>query len=227
MKPLIDREKLVELMTTASARQGETVRATVRDMTLKALQGRELTLQNIRKVLQQVTDATSAGAGARPAGAADVSGLLAKAVDGMDDALLKAVEANRVALERFVEQGVDLQKSQMKKALDDLDRMEDALIAAVRRHTASDPLSAAWEPILQQMKLQGTGTGAQVAATIEQFGGQMRDAVRESRAMGLKAANALAESYAAIVGGVLLGMSEAMRSATDAGAGRGRGRKGS
>lgn len=211
MKSMIDREKLIEMISTASARQGESVRTTVRDMTLKALQGRELTLQNIRKVLQQVTDAASAGAMSSAAKPADVTGLLEKAVAGMDDALLKAVEANRVALERFVEQGVDLQKSQMKKALDDLDKMEDALFAAVRRHTADDPLAAAWAPILQQMKVQGTGTGAQAAATLEQVTGGMREAMRESRAIGLKAANAMAESYAAIVGGVLLGMSEAMR----------------
>ena len=211
MKSMIDREKLIEMISTASARQGESVRTTVRDMTLKALQGRELTLQNIRKVLQQVTDAASVGAMSSAAKPADVTGLLEKAVAGMDDALLKAVEANRVALERFVEQGVDLQKSQMKKALDDLDKMEDALFAAVRRHTADDPLASAWAPILQQMKVQGTGTGAQAAATLEQLTGQMREAVRESRAIGLKAANAMAESYAAIVGGVLLGMSEAMR----------------
>jgi len=211
MKSMIDREKLIEMISTASARQGESVRTTVRDMTLKALQGRELTLQNIRKVLQQVTDAASAGAMSSAAKPADVTGLLEKTVAGMDDALLKAVEANRVALERFVEQGVDLQKSQMKKALDDLDKMEDALLKAVRRHTEDDPLAAAWAPILKQMKIEGTGTGAQAAATLEQLTGRMSDAMRESRAIGLKAANAMAESYAAIVGGVLLGMSEAMR----------------
>ena len=41
----------------------------------------------------------------------------------------------------------------------------------------------------------------------------MHAAVRSSRAAGLKAAQAMAESYGAMVSGVLLGMSDALQSA--------------
>ena len=40
---------------------------------------------------------------------------------------------------------------------------------------------------------------------------QMRAAIRESRAAGLKASQALVESYAALVSGVLIGMSDALQ----------------
>jgi predicted transcriptional regulator len=215
MKPMIDAETLIGMISGASAKQGEAVRTTVRDVTLKALQGRELTLQNIRKVLKQVTEAASAGAlantAARPQ---DIESLLEKALAGMDDALLKAVDANRVALERFVEQGVDLQNSQMKKALDDLDRMEDTMLAAVRKGAgkSDEQVAALWAPLLAQMKLEGTGTGARAAQTLEDVSVRMHQAMRESRAIGMRAANAMAQSYAALVGGVLLGMAEGLRS---------------
>lgn len=213
MKPMIDQEALIEMISKASSKQGESVRGAVRDATLRALQGRELTLQNIRKVLKKVTEAVSTGAMANTAPKQDVEALLEKTVAGMDDALLKAVEANRVALQRFVEQGVDLQQSHLKKALDDLEKLEDAMIGAVRKSSgaAGDQVAALWAPILQQMKVGGTGAGAQASATLEQVAAQARTALRDSRSIGLRTANALAESYAAMVGGVLLGMSEAMR----------------
>lgn len=225
MKPVIDADTLIGMISSASAKQGEAVRGTVRDVTLKALQGRELTLQNIRKVLKQVTEAASAGAlantSARPQ---DIESLLEKALAGMDDALLKAVEANRVALERFVEQGVDLQHSQMKKALEDLERMEDTMLAAVRKGAgkSDEQIAALWTPLLKQMKLEGTDTGARAAQTLEDVSVRMHQAMRDSRAIGLRAANAMAQSYAALVGGVLLGMSEGLRSSAGSSGSAGR-----
>lgn len=218
MSPMIDREALIDLLSKASSRQGETVRTMVRDATLRALQGRALTLQNIRKVLQQVTEAASAGAMSNVAKPQDVAGLLEKTVAGIDDALLKAVEANRIALERFVEQGVDLQNSQLKKALDDLDKLENAMIGAVRKSAgaAGAQIEALWAPVLRQMQAGGTNTGTSAAATLEEVMGKVHGAIRDSRASSLRAANALAESYAALVGGVLLGMSEAFKSAASA-----------
>lgn len=225
MSPMIDREALIDLLSKASSRQGETVRTMVRDATLRALQGRALTLQNIRKVLQQVTEAASAGAMSNVAKPQDVAGLLEKTVAGIDDALLKAVEANRIALERFVEQGVDLQNSQLKKALDDLDKLENAMIGAVRKSAgaAGAQIEALWAPVLRQMQAGGTNTGTSAAATLEEVMGKVHGAIRDSRASSLRAANALAESYAALVGGVLLGMSEAFKSAASAPAAGARG----
>ena len=40
---------------------------------------------------------------------------------------------------------------------------------------------------------------------------QMQTAMRDSRAASLRAMQAMAESYSAMVGGVLLGMSEALQ----------------
>lgn len=213
MKPTIDTEALIDMLSKASGRQGDAVRTMVRDTTLRALQGRELSLQNIRKVLQQVTAAASTGAMSNAGKPQDVATLLEKTVAGIDDALLKAVEANRIALERFVEQGVDVQNSQLKKALDELDKFESAMIGAVKKNAgaAGDQLNALWAPVLQQMQAGGTNTGAKASATLEDMLTRMHGAIRDSRASGLRAANALAASYSALVGGVLLGMSEALK----------------
>ena len=117
IKSGIDQDALIAAFAQASTKQGETLRKTVSEATLKALQGRELTLDNIRKVLKTVTEAASAGAARNPAKGIDAEEMLGKALTGMDAALLQAVEAQRKALQQFIDQGTQLMDKQMKGAL--------------------------------------------------------------------------------------------------------------
>ncbi|WP_203561251.1 DUF6781 family protein [Ideonella livida] len=208
----IDQDALIEQFAQSSARHSQALRQQVTEVTLKALQGREMTLKNIKGVVKSVTEAASAGAARNPAPAADVEQMLATAVAGVDDALLKAVEANRVALERFVEHGVNLGEKQMQNALEELDKFDTLLLGVVRKAAGAEhPAASAWQPVLDQMKLAGTASGQQAAATVVQVTEQMQAAMKQGRQAGLKAAQSLAGSYHALVSGVLMGLSDAMR----------------
>jgi hypothetical protein len=209
----IDQEALTEMFSSATAKQGGALRTAVRDATLKALQGREMTLKNIREVLATVTKAASTGLMDNKAAGVDVEGMLGKAVAGMDSALLQAVEAQRVALEQFVEQGMGVQQTQMKAALTNLEKMEDLIFTTVSKaaQSAGQPLQGPWDKVLVGLKAGGTDSGAKAAATVEEMMTAARDAAREGRAMGAKAAEGLMNSYAALVSGVLIGMSEGLR----------------
>jgi hypothetical protein len=212
-KPLIDQDELISMFENASAKGSAQLRKAVCDATLQALQGRELTLKNIRSVLASVSEAAGAGAAKNVAGV-DVETLLDKAVAGMDDAMLKAVEANRVALQQLVSQGADLREKHLKKALADLEKMEDTMMGALKKAAegaGGTPVAGAFDQLLQKMQAGGTASGAQAAATAEQMLQQMQSAVRDTRAASLRAAQALAESYTAMVSGVLIGMSDALQ----------------
>ncbi|MFO1329060.1 MAG: DUF6781 family protein [Rubrivivax sp.] len=213
VKPLIDADALIAQFQSATAQQGEQLRKAVGNATLQALQGRELTLKNIRQALKSVTDAVNTGVMKNALPEADAGALLDKAVAGMDDALLKAVEANRVALAQLVSQGADLRDKHLGKALADLEKFEDTLLASVRKAAsgAGDQLASSWAPVLEKMQAGGTLSGSKATATAEKLMEDMQAAVRSSRAAGLKAAQAMAESYTAMVSGVLLGMSEALQ----------------
>ena len=215
----IDQDALIEQFAEASARQGETLRKAVQEATLKALQGRELTLKNIKDVVRQVSGAAAQGAGQNPLGAAQMEPLLAKAVAGMDAALLQAVEANRRALQQLMDYGAGLRENQVKKAMSDIEHMEDMFFTTVRKAVAdgAGPLQGAWSQVLDKMQMKGSGTGAHAAQSIEQLTDQAQTALREGRAMGMKAAQTLLDSYAALASGVLIGMSQGMQG--DAGAG--------
>jgi hypothetical protein len=212
-KPAMNLDSLIEMFSSASAQQSEQLRKAVGEATLGALQGRELSLQNIRTALKTVAQAASTGIAKNPGPAVDVEAMLNQAIAGMDDALLKAVDANRVALQQFVDQGVDLQEKHLSKALTDLEQLEDTLFASLKNaaESAGAQLAAPWQQVLEKFQVSGSSTGVQAAQTIEQLTEQMQTAMRDSRQAGLQAAQALAQSYSALVSGVLIGMSDALR----------------
>ncbi|HSI49366.1 MAG TPA: DUF6781 family protein [Ideonella sp.] len=222
LKSGIDQDALIEMFSTTSARQTAQLRDAVHTATLKALQGREMSLKNIRSVLKSVTEAASTGTAGRGLPEVDAEAMLGSALSGMDDALLKAVEAHQVALSSLAGQGVGLQDKQLKKALGDLEQLEDTMFGAVRKaaEAAGGTLSGPWEQALSHFKQDGSQAGAHAQATVNGVTAQlekMQTAMRDTRAAGLKAAQALAQSYTALVSGVLMGMSDALRQGGSAG----------
>jgi hypothetical protein len=213
-KPAFDADALITQFETATAQGSAKLRQAVSDATLQALQGRELSLKNIRAVLATVTQAANTGLAKNANPAMDPDSMIEQAVQGMDDALLKAVDAHRVALQQLTAQGADLREKHLKKALTDLEKFEDMLMGTVQKGATGigEPFAAAWGQMAEKMNAGGTLSGAQAATTAEQMAQQMQTALRDSRAAGLRAAQALAESYTAMVSGVLIGMSDAMRS---------------
>ena len=169
--PMFDAEALIGMFESATARQGEQLRRATTEATLAALQGRELTLKNIRGTLKAVAEAASAGAARNLSDGIEPEALLDKAVAGIDDALLKAVEANRMALSSLQAQGADLRDKHLAKALADLDKMEDAMFDSLKKAAAgaAAPLAGPWSQVLEKMQAGGTASGTQAALTAEQL----------------------------------------------------------
>ena len=213
IKAGIDQDAIVKMFSEATTKQGDALRKGVSDATLKALQGRELTMANIKKVLSTVTTAATTGAAKNVASPIDVEAMLTKAFAGMDAALLQAVEANRKALQQFVDQGAGLQEKQLKGALANIEKMEDTFFATVTQATkgVSGPMQGPWEHVLSAMKMKGTDTGAQATQTVEQLMAQTQKAVRDGRTATAKTAQAMLDGYAALVSGVLIGMSDGLQ----------------
>lgn len=209
----IDQDALIDMFASAGAKQAEALREAVSTATLRALQSRELTLANIRSVLKTVTQAASAGAAQNGGRPAEVEALLSNAFEGMDDALLQTVEANRRALQQFVDQGLGVQQGPMQSALANLEKLEDTFFATVGKaaQAAGGPLQGPWMQVLEAMKLKGSHTGAQATTTVEELMAQTQTALRDGRAMSLRTGQALLDSYAALVSGVLIGMSQGLQ----------------
>jgi hypothetical protein len=221
-QPMFDPEALVQMFEQASAQQTEQLRKATSGALLAAMQGRELSLKNLRAALKSVADAASTGVAKNAMPDVDPQALLDSAVAGMDDAMLKAVEANRVALQQLSSQGADLREKHLSKALDDLDKFEDTMLSTLKKAAdgAGAPMAAALGGVLEKMQAGGTASGAQATATVEQMAEQMTSAMRQTRRASVRAATAMAESYAALASGVLLGMAEALQGGKPTGGGR-------
>ena len=210
VKAGIDQDAISGLFSQASARQGAMLRNAVTAATLKALQGRELTLENIRRVLKAVALATTAGLALNKARPAALEGMLTRSVEGMDAALVKAVDANRTALRQFMDLGVGLQSEQMKLALGNLEKFEEVFLSVLGKvaQIAAAPLNRPWQHVFESLRTKGSGSGAQAHLVVEQLMEQSHAALRKGRAANVRAAQAMMDSYASLVSGVLLDMSE-------------------
>jgi hypothetical protein len=214
-KPAVDVDEMLKKMAAEAVKQGENLRAGVRDLTLRAFQTRELSLGQIRNVLRSVTEGVSAGA---TKAKIDLEKPLADALAGMDDALLKAVQASEIALNQLTDHGVDFKDSKVKKALNDLEKLEDEFLKTVREaaNEAGKPIRTQWAAVLAQVPPGGTEAGVQADAVIDSFAEQMRTAVRRQREANLKAAHLLTQNFATLASGVLIGMSEGLQRSKDA-----------
>jgi len=208
----IDQEALIRKFSEVSAKQGDAIRKVVTETTLKALQGRELTLANIKQVLNAVAKAASTGAASNPLAPANAETLLTNAAAGMDAALATAVQANRKALQQMIDQGASLRETQAKKALADIEKMEDTLFAALHKAAGGSqaPLEGPWADVLRSMQGKGTATGAQAGATLTHLLDAAKKSLRDGRELGMRASQAMFDSYSTLVSGVLIGMSDAL-----------------
>src|SRR6266550_3107939 len=101
----LNSDEVLKAMVAEAVKQQAQIRSSVRDITLKALQVRELGLSQINNVVCKVTEGVNAGLGDK----VDVKKALADAFAGMDDALLKVVEANQVAMTNLPEAGASFE----------------------------------------------------------------------------------------------------------------------
>jgi hypothetical protein len=205
----LNSDEMLKTMVAEAVKQQTQIRSAVCDIMLKALQARELGLSQINDVVRNVTKGVNAGLGDK----SDVEKVLVDAVAGMDDALLKVVEANQVALTKLSEGGASFDDSGVKKALDELEKLEDRFRDGVKQgaQEASAHLKQQWASILDKIPHGGTDAGEQVVQTIAAHAQLAQDAMRQSREAGLKVAHTLAQNYATLVSGVLMGLSEAMQ----------------
>jgi Family of unknown function (DUF6781) len=205
----LNSDEMLKAMVAEAVQQQTQIRAAVRDIMLKGLQARELGLNQINSVVSNVTKGVNAGLGDK----GNVEKVLADAVAGMDDALLMVVEANQVALAKLTEGGANFEDSGVKKALDELEKLEDKLREGIKQgaQEAGARLKEQWTSIVEKIPQGGTDTGERVVQTIAEHAQQAQDAMNRSREAGLKVAHTLAQNYATLVSGVLMGLSEAMQ----------------
>lgn len=210
LRQTVDVDAVLKKAASEIVVQGENLRAKVRDLTLRALQARELSLAGIRQVLRSVSDGVNTGAAKARI---DVERPLADALGGMDDALLQVVQASQIALERLLDHGADFENSRIRKALGDLYSLEDEFLRIVKQSAdaASAQIRAQWRGVFAQMPAGGTEAGARAEAVAARIAEQTRADLRKPRDGTAKVTHALVQNYGTLASGILIGLSEGLR----------------
>jgi hypothetical protein len=142
----INPDEMLKSMAAEAVKQHEQIRTTIRDLTLKTLQARDLSLEQINGVIRNITAGVNIGVGDKT----DTQQTLSDAFAGMDDALLKVVEANKLALQKLTDGGASFEESSVKKGLKELEAFEEKFLDGVKNaiQSSSDPIKQQWKSIL-------------------------------------------------------------------------------
>ena len=161
----INPDEMLKSMAAQAVKQHEQIRTSIRDITLKALQMRDLTLEQINGVVRNITAGVNIGVAEDKTGTQQT---LSDALAGMDDALLKVVEANKIALQKLTDGGASFEELSVKKGLKELEAFEEKFLDGVKNavQSSSDPIKQQWKSILDKIPRGGTETGAQVMETL-------------------------------------------------------------
>ena len=210
----IDQEALIKQFSDATAKQGDAIRKVVTETTLKALQGRELTLANIRQVLNTVAKAASTGAASSPLAPPTPRRCSPRPSPAWMRRSTQAVQANRKALQQMIDQGADLRETQVKKALADIEKMEDTLLRGAAqggRGLAGVARKGRGPRCCRRRRARARTPAPRPARRSTQLLDSAQKNLRDGRALGMRASQAMLDSYSTLVSGVLIGMSDALQ----------------
>ncbi len=191
-------------------RAGEEIRRRVHDLTLQALRHRRFDREGIRQVVRAVAEGAALGA---EASRTEVRKALADAFGGMDEALSRSAEAARTALAQMVAAGRDFSDSELKQALANLRKLEEDFLATVGHvaEAAGEKVAPELRRILSEARASGTETGRKVSATMAEIAERLSVASLDLALAGVAAATEFGARFAALAGGVLAGMADALR----------------
>lgn len=201
-----------ELRDTAqqAVRQGKDIRVRVHDLTLQALTRRRFHRREIRDVVRAMTEGIAAGA---QGGGAGMRHSLSEALSGLDQALMRSVQAGRTALKELVSSGRDLSERELNVAFDGLRRMEEDFFMTVEQvaDAAGERAKPELLDALHQVRTAGTETGRQVTQLMTEFGQRVSGATLNAAFSGAESAMELGGRFAMVAGGILSGLAQALR----------------
>ncbi|MDD5241560.1 MAG: hypothetical protein PHG47_07560 [Sulfuricella sp.] len=199
----------IKQAASASVEQGVNIREKVRNLTLQALKTRKLSADEIKSVIGPVVEGISLGASKR---AGEVKSALTEGMTGLDEALSKAAEATQLALQQLTSQARDFSEGDLDWALVNLKRLEEEFLGTVSQvaDSATGIIKQEMKDLVAHARRAGTDTGASVAKTMNALGNKVSATLHESKVTGKEAAREMSVRLAALAGGILAGMADAL-----------------
>jgi gas vesicle protein len=192
-----------------AAEQGKDLRALVRDMTLRALSRRSLSVSDIMAVVKAVTEGVSLGLGRR---AGELKDAAHEALGGLDEAVKKTAEATKLAAQQLVSQGKEFGEQDLKPAVDELKKVEEMFLNTVAKVTeaAGGRIKEEFAAQISHARRNGTDSGRVIADTVAEFNQRVAATVKTGASQTASAALDMTQRLTLLASGILAGMSEAL-----------------
>lgn len=178
-----------EIKRSASdlVRSGQDIRAKLQALTVEALTRRQLAEQEIREVLQAITEGVSLGAAERTE---EVRGAINDALKGMDEALGQAAEAMQLAWGEVSSHAQEFAAQDLQQGLSDLKKLEAMFLETVGRvaQGASSLVQQEMTALGQHAQRTGTSTGERVRQVSEELSNRLRATAHQAGDAGRHAA---------------------------------------
>jgi hypothetical protein len=212
-EPLSQQSLLIETGMQAarsSVKDRADIRAQARDLTVQALRDRRFEPQAFRDVLRAVTEGVRRAAEQRPHG---VRSAISDALTGLDGAMMKAAEAASLALRELTAQGKEFSDTEIKPVQESIKKIEADFLDTAPHAAEHESVIVRKEMLdaLSHLTRTGTDTGAEVAATLNEFAGRMTRISIESAKLGLEAASDFSARFAFLASGMLAGLADTLR----------------
>ncbi len=190
--------------------EGRDIRTRVHDLTLEALVGRRFDQEGVREVVRAMGEGIASGA---ERSGESTRQAVSEALAGLDQALMRAVEAGRLALERLLSEGQRLSDRELQVAFDGLRRLEEDFLATVEQvaQTAGEAVRPELREALAEARRSGTETGREIARLMTEVGQRVSKATLHAAFTGLETAVEVGARFAQVAGGILSGLADSLR----------------
>lgn len=204
----LEPEAITQQVATA-AEQGKDLHDLVRDITLRALSRRALSMSEIKEVVGAVTEGVTLGLGRR---AGEIKDAVRQALGGLDDAMKKTAEATKLAGQQLVAQGKEFGAQDLKPAIDDLKQMEEMFLNTVSKvaEAAGGRIKEEFSSQLTHARRSGTDGGRMIADTVADFSQRASASLKSGAQQTAGASQDIKQRLTLLASGILAGMADAL-----------------
>jgi len=191
-----------QAMTTA-----QDIKEAVRQITIKALTEGDLNMQSIRQVASAVVKGAGLGAENQDPATKEA---LNNAISGLDEALAKAAEVSKLALQEAVGRGEDFSSNDLKRALNDIQGIEELLVETLRNvaKSSKSQIAEVLNELADHAEHSGTVVGTQLKDSLTELIKAVGDVGKNQLETGGESIKTTGALLAHLAAGMLEGLAE-------------------
>jgi hypothetical protein len=203
-----NKEQIDAVIGDAMA-QEQDLRERVRSMVMRAISERSWDTGEIREVLRR----SMAGVGeGMPQRGSQAAAAAREAVQGLDEAVGRAVYALQMALQETWNQGRQFTESDLKATVEEVKGLEDDLLGTLKESAdkGQGVTKEALSGLFDHLSRNGTDTGNQVKGVLDLLGNRLAGAAHGAGGELKEQARETRERLKAVASGILRGLADSL-----------------